>query len=122
MKILESMLIIVNAIFGFIQIFCALLYLDYLKSMIFVLVCIASFALGYYSIIESRFEKLNAHLIFAVILLLGNLVFLTSLGFDILVNSGGASVILDFGGFMIITFADFEQLGNLITREREVNG
>lgn len=121
MKILEAILIIVNAIFGLIQIFYALLYLEYLMSFSYVLVCIASFALGYYTIIKSRFTRLNAHLFFAVILLFGNLIFLTSLWFDIIVNSANSSILLDFGGFMIITFADFEELGNLFARRKGVN-
>jgi len=121
MKTLELILIILNAIFGFIQILCALLYLELLMSISYILVCLASFALGYHSVIKSRFKSVNAYLLFAVILLLGNILFTTILWFDISVNLASSSIVLDYAGFMVITFGDFEQFGNLFTREQLVH-
>ena len=89
-------------------------------SFIFVLMSVASLAFGYIMIIESRIKMINGHIIWGVILLLGNVLFLSILWLDIMGNSRNFAVQLDFGGFMIITFADFEELGNLISRRRKV--
>ena len=119
-KIQEYILTITNTIFGIIQILCAFMYLEFWMSFIFVLMSVASLAFGYIMIIESRIKMINGHIIWGVILLLGNVLFLSILWLDIMGNSGNFAVQLDFGGFMIITFADFEELGNLISRRRKV--
>jgi hypothetical protein len=87
-------------------------------SISYILICLASFALGYHSEIKSRLKSVNANLLFAVILLLGNILFTTTLWFDISASLASSSIVLDYAGFMIITFGDFEEFGNLITREK----
>jgi hypothetical protein len=116
----EVVLITLNAIFGLIQITLSLFLLDLSKSFAYVLLSIVFFVIGYHTIIKPRFKEYNAHLIFAGILLVGNLVFLAILGLDTINNSGNLSIVLDFAGFMCITFGDFEEFGNLIGRIREV--
>lgn len=121
MRAWEWILIIVNAMFGFVQIFIALLYLEFWMGLGLLLLSMIFFAFGYIMIIESRFKKINAHLLWGVILLAGNLAFLSTLGFDIVRNSGDYAIQLDLIGFEIITYLDFEELGNLIARSRGVS-
>jgi hypothetical protein len=121
LKKVEVVLVILNAIFGFIQIFFTILFLDFWMSLGIVLMSVVALAFGYSMIIESRFKKINAHLLWGVILLLGNLLVLSILGLDIVNNSGAYAIQLDLVGFMLITFADFEGLGNLIIRIRGIH-